>query len=248
MANEKMEKPVVTTTVGKPFDITLTTQTGSTGFGWYLSGIPVGLVLLGLKVEPVVPPPAIGSTRYLFTFTAVSKGKFALEFSLLQVWEPTDLYEKLEYTVVVSDKVKAGLGARMGDDKFVAFASHMEHAGPLPPYGFPPGDLKGMEGTVHMLYGFPPERMVNVIEDAERCVVMYGTPWGIAKSLEHCNLKYGFPIGVKKEDLENVIVKYGFPNKVIMDKKNCVVKYGTPGGIALDKKNCVMPYGFPVRG
>jgi len=244
---ERKENPVINTTVGKPFDIILMAMSGSTGYGWYVGGMPEGLILFGMKMEPVFPPPTIGPTRYTFTFTAARKGKFTLEFDLLQAWEPTEPSEKLEYSVVVSEKAEVGLESHLGSDRFVSFASHMEHAGPLPPYGFPHGHLGGIEHTIHILYGFPPERMVNVIEDAQRCVVLYGTPWGIANNLSHCLLKYGFPIGLNVDDLETCIVKYGFPKKVVMDEKNCVVKYGTPGGIALDKNNCVMPYGFPVK-
>lgn len=242
---EKSEEviPVLPTHVGATFDITLISQMGSTGYGWYLADLPEGLVLVGIKTDHVVPPPAIGSIRHIFTFTSAKVGKFELEFQLLRIWIPMEPAKKVTYHVVVSEDAPT-YANRLGSEKFIPHASHLAHQGPLPPYGFPAEEWKD---KIIPLYGFPIDyNTVSVIEDADRCILMYGVPYGVAKNKEDCTLKYGFPVGVK-EELDSIVVKYGSPNKVVENKDNCVILYGTPGGIASKAEDCVLKYGFPVK-
>lgn len=249
MPKKKNDLPVIHAVVGTPFEIYLQSMEGSTGYGWYLAGMPEGLVLLGIKKDPVYPPPAIGPTREVFTFVAIEKNTFTLDFRLLRIWEPTKPADEKEYLVRAEPEPKTAgdLEKHLGADKFVPYAAHMTHAGPITPYGFPHDLGEKIPDIVWPLYGYPIDRnVVSVVEDASRCILMYGVPWGVVKDPGQCILKYGFPIG-SDDELENVVLKYGFPNKVVEDKNNCVIKYGTPGGIAKDPKNCTLKYGFPIK-
>ncbi len=51
---------------------------------------------------------------------------------------------------------------------------------PIYKYGFPLNDASGKTFTVK--------------EDAQNCIVKYGTPFGVANKPEDCTLKYGFPV------------------------------------------------------
>lgn len=51
---------------------------------------------------------------------------------------------------------------------------------PIYKYGFPLSDASGKELTIK--------------EDANNCIVKYGTPGGVANKAEDCVLKYGFPV------------------------------------------------------
>lgn len=273
MVREKKEIPLINTTVGKPFDIYLQSMTGSTGYDWYLAGLPEGLILIDNRKEPMVPHPAIAPMRAIFTFAADKIGKYSLFFKKLRIWEIDVPVEILEYRVVVE---KPGLEKHLSNDKFVDVGIHLEHfSGPIPPYGFTGPEAELPDGTLHPLYGYPPPHLLygfppeikygfpahlkygfpttkygfpcevaNVVEDPERCVVKYGTPWGIAKSKDQCTVKYGFPIGAK-DDLENIFDKKKFPKGVIEDKTNCMLMYGVPYGIAVEKDKCKLKYGFP---
>ncbi len=268
MVQDKKEIPVINTTVGKTFDIYLQSMTGCTGYDWYLTALPEGLVLIDITKQPMVKAATIAPMRVIFTLAADKVGNYTVAFKKLRIWQITCPVETMEYQVVVAE---AGLEKRLGSDKFVDMATHMEHfAGPIPPYGFTIPEAQVLDGTIHPLYAFPPPHLLygfppmmeygfppelkygfppnlkygfpcelsNVVEDKDRCVVMYGTPWGVAKDMDHCNLKYGFPIGLK----ENMVT---FPKGVVDDKNNCVVRYGTPSGIAVDKDKCNLKYGFP---
>lgn len=274
MVKEKKEAPVIHTTVGKPFDIYLQAMPGSTGYDWYLAGLPEGLIFIDHHEVPMVRKPAIGPMRVIFTFAADKIGKYTLHFKKLRIWEIEDPVEVIEFHIVAE---KAGLERFLGSDKFVEVGTHLDHvAGPIPPYGFTGPEAQVPEGTIvplygypppHLLYGFPPVleygmvnvlkygfppnvkygfacEVANVVEDADHCVVMYGTPWGIAKDADHCTVKYGFPKG-DKEKLANIFDKDRFPKGVVENKNNCVLMYGVLTGVAVDKEKCNLKYGFP---
>ena len=275
---EKKDSPVIHVTIGKSFDIQLQAMTGSTGYDWFLTGLPEGIILIEIQKIPVLTT-MIAPMRVIFTFTSSKVGTYQVDFKKLRIWEPQVAAEHVEYTVIVE---KAGLDKHLGSDKFVDMATHMEHiAGPIPPYGFTDPGEPALRGTVNLLYGYPPPHLLygfppyvkygfpphikygfpplvkygfpphmkygfpcelaNIVEDKDRCVVMYGTPWGVAQDSANCTVKYGFPIGL--DDMENCFDKTRFPKGVIEDKKNCMLMYGVQFGIS--KENCTLKYGFP---
>ncbi|MCU0290200.1 MAG: protease inhibitor I42 family protein [Acidobacteria bacterium] len=281
MANEKKEIPIIHTTVGRPFDIYLQVMTSTTGYDWYLSTMPAGLVLVETRKEPTITGQVLAPTRVIFTFAADKTGEYKLTFKKLHIWEINTPVEYMDYQVIVRE---VGLEKHLGSDKFVDVASHMEHfTNPIPIYSYTdPGDdkcgsPKWPDDTVYPLYSYPPihslysfplgyvkygfpaqmkygfpqtkygfpSELANIVEDKERCVILYGTYWGVAKSKENCIMEYGFPIGIKN-DLETLFDSTRFPRGVVEDKTNCVIKYGTPRGIALDMKKCTIKYGFPA--
>ena len=65
---------------------------------------------------------------------------------------------------------------------------NLKYGYPIVKYGYPP---------VYK-YGFPMSNSagisLTVKEDAQNCIVKYGTPFGVANKAEECVLKYGFPV------------------------------------------------------
>jgi hypothetical protein len=64
----------------------------------------------------------------------------------------------------------------------------LKYGYPVVKYGYPP----------IYKYGFPLNdasgKTLTVKEDAQNCIVKYGTPFGVANKPEDCILKYGFPV------------------------------------------------------
>lgn len=64
---------------------------------------------------------------------------------------------------------------------------NLKYGYPVVKYGYPP----------IYKYGFPMSdasgNALTVKEDAQNCIVKYGTPFGVANKPEDCTLKYGFP-------------------------------------------------------
>lgn len=65
---------------------------------------------------------------------------------------------------------------------------YLKYGFPVIKYGYPP----------IYKYGFPISssagKNLSVKEDAQNCIVKYGTPFGVAGKPEDCTLKYGFPV------------------------------------------------------
>jgi hypothetical protein len=65
---------------------------------------------------------------------------------------------------------------------------NLKYGYPVVKYGYPP----------IYKYGFPMSnstgKVLTVKEDAQNCIVKYGTPFGVANKAEDCTLKYGFPV------------------------------------------------------
>jgi len=65
---------------------------------------------------------------------------------------------------------------------------NLKYGYPVVKYGYPP----------IYKYGFPMTdtsgKTLTVKEDAQNCIVKYGTPFGVANKPEDCTLKYGFPV------------------------------------------------------
>ncbi|MCU7923968.1 MAG: protease inhibitor I42 family protein [Candidatus Thiodiazotropha sp. (ex Dulcina madagascariensis)] len=269
---ERSSLPVVQAAVGESFDIHLQSMQGSTGYGWYLSGLPEGVALLGVTASPVYPGPTVGPTRQTFTFVGLTEIESSLEFHLLAPWKPTEPADHKVFALFIGVEPADELESEMGTGKFVARSAHTVNMPAVIPYGFPDEASLRQEGIVFPLYGFPPPGggpIVNVIESAENCVLKYGVPGGVADP-SHCTLKYGFPVNLA-EEAKDILIAYGFPPPTggggpvvaamsqrtpdsgssgwemqASDEVNCVVKYGTPGGIATDPADCTVKYGFPV--
>jgi hypothetical protein len=246
--------------VGESFEVVLYAQTGSTGYGWHLSAMPKGVVLLGMT-EAAVPPVRPGSqNRQTFTFVATQKTQGTLSFELLRPWIPTEPADTRNFalTVTSAPNLQADIEKLAGQRRFAANPSFRSHLPPAVPYGFPDpthaGTVKTPHGPVWPLYGFPVDQLAagqhHVLESSTNCMVKYGFPGGVGADADTCLLKYGFPVGA-----EQVGLMYGFPRNeagcsapvtVQENPDNCVVKYGFPHGIAADPKDCVLKYGFPI--
>jgi hypothetical protein len=266
---EPSDLPVVKAAIGESFDIHLQSMQGSTGYGWYLSGLPEGVVLLGVTTSSIYSQPIVGPTRQTFTFVGLTTIESNLEFRLLAPWKPTEPADRKVFALYIGKEQADELEAEMGSAKFVSRSAYTVNMPAVMPYGFPDEPSLRKHGIVFPLYGFPTtggEPKVNVIESIENCVLKYGVPGGISDA-EHCTLKYGFPVNLEQE-AKDVLIAYGFPptgggGPVVTtmqsdmsssewkmdnaDESNCVVKYGTPGGIATNSADCTLKYGFPVQ-
>jgi|GEM_PF-2557481 len=259
MASGKIELFEINVHVGENFEVALYSQPGSTGYSWYLAGLPAGVAFLGETTAPVPPATAGSKTRQTFTFAACRSGSGQLLFELLRPWTPCEPADVRGFVVNVTaaaakDESLAGrLTAEAGRGRFVSQPPFLGHYPPTTLYGFPPESPKartnaGATAHFHPIppYGFPGGTALHtVVESAENCVVKYGVPWGVTTDSDQCILKYGFPPGGGVQPL------YGFPVDCATvvepaEGDRCVVKYGTPGGVTADSARCVVAYGFPT--
>ncbi|CAG8999022.1 MAG: hypothetical protein CENE_00986 [Candidatus Celerinatantimonas neptuna] len=242
--------PVISACIGKTFDIHLQSMSGSTGYDWYLSGLPEGVALLGETSTPVYPGQGIGPIRKTFTFLGLKEAKGALEFTLVAPWKPTEPADQKTYALTVTKAQQDELETEMGASKFFASNTSIDMP-PCIPYGSP-------NIPVYPLYGYPAKDSgvlsgysgISVIQSESNCVLKYGVPGGIADA-PNCTLKYGFPVntGQNLEEIfaaGNLNAASEYEIQKADDEANCTVKYGIPGGISTNPENCTLKYGFPV--
>lgn len=273
MSGGKVGLPETYVKVGEAFQVTLYSQGGSTGYSWYLSGLPECIAFLG-ETTAAVPPVMAGSkTAQTFTFAAMAKPGGTVAFSLLRPWEPANPAD--HHTVVVNvsaadtkPNLAQSLKETAGRGQFVGGSLGASHVPPHLAYGFPCQNGAGQAAAAqfsgaHMFpippYGFPQSngaggQFYAVVESGENCMLAYGFPYGVSTDPAHCRMKYGFPAGGPEGRviaLYSVLPPQNGSNgcaggvSVSEDKDNCVIKYGFPGGIARDPSQCTLKYGFP---
>lgn len=262
MSSENASTPEVHVEIGKSFEIHLYSRGASTGYQWYLSDLPKGVVFVSASETPVVPSMPGSQTRQSFTFVTTAKPEGDLSFELLRIWNPTEAADTRTYAVIASvdddtDSVETRMIAAAGSARFIRPEAFKMAIPPIMPYGVPTPDVKADEyfKGIHLIYGFPPltlpggNLLESVVESANNCRVKYGVPWGVTDPSK-CFLKYGFPCGCTDKP-GTVIPLYGFPPdspiEIIEadDDANCVVKYGMPNGVGKDDDNCTIKYGMP---
>ncbi|MCI5165904.1 MAG: hypothetical protein D3903_07375, partial [Candidatus Electrothrix sp. GM3_4] len=102
MSSKNVSVPNVHVEIGSSFEIHLYSRGGSTGYLWYLSEMPKGLVLVSTSATPVPPVMPGSQTRQSFTFLATAKAEGPLSFELLRIWNPTEPADTRTYTVIAS--------------------------------------------------------------------------------------------------------------------------------------------------
>lgn len=259
---------------GDPFEISLQSS-GGTGYVWTLRQMSSNVSLTGTEETVIFPSRIItgGPVRWVFHFIAMAPGPGEAIFELIRPWEPWKPADRKVFKIEVSadsqsaDDGADDLEAEIGAGKFQKATSAMVHIPPTMFYGVNTmqTDDDGHPVVVG-LYGFPgssdagnpilpygtPGPAVMHATDPEKCVVKYGTPWGMATDPKDCCMLYGFPVDPEQAELVfakygfPIHTKYGFPIGMREAPENCVAKYGTPSGIAVDPKDCVLKYGFPV--
>jgi hypothetical protein len=263
MSSEETSFPIIQVAVGESFEIHLYSRGGSTGYLWYLSEMPKGVVLVSTAETPVGPSMPGSQTRQTFTFVATAEMKGPLSFELLRIWMPTEPADTRNYVVIAdaadAESLEARMTAEAGSARFLRPEAFRAAIPPIMPYGVPTPGIKADEcckdSGIHILYGFPPptlpggQYLESVVESTNNCRVKYGVPWGVTDP-DNCVLKYGFP-GSCCDKPGPVLPLYGFPPdspvEIIKadDDANCVVKYGMPNGVGKDDENCNLKYGMP---
>ena len=121
---ERSNLPAVQAAVGESFDIHLQSMQGSTGYGWYLSGLPEGVALLSATADSIYPGTAVGPTRQTFTFVGLAEVKSSLEFRLLAPWKPTEPADRKAFALFIGAEQTDELESELGTGKFVARSAH----------------------------------------------------------------------------------------------------------------------------
>lgn len=214
---------------GKAFTVALQSMLGSTNYGWCVSSMPEGIVLLGtenessLRMGPVIQ-------KFYFQATSGEQPNVEIKFILACLSDLTKVEN--EYTL----KVRI---VQSDSEEFVTFSENAANA--AMPYGFVYG------GEAVMKYGYPCEaQAVNAKygypSDELEATVKYGYPCGV----QEANLKYGYPCGVQEANLkygypcgvqEMTNLKYGYP----CGAQDASLKYGYPCGV----QDANLKYGYP---
>lgn len=193
---------------GKSFTVELQSMFGSSPYGWCLSTLPKGIILLGTEIVEVPSSYQVGPVIQKFYFAAVSDDlAMTVEFVLAAAFCPRDI--KDTYTVEVQvvpenpqqfvpysenglTNMKYGYQCECQDPKPVTdYGFISQESNPVPYYGY---ITPRQENYVPIKYGYPCEEQNNIQP------LKYGYPCG-----EEPILKYGYPCG------EEPTLKYGYP-------------------------------------
>ncbi len=213
---------------GKAFTVALQSMLGSTNYGWCVSSMPEGIVLLGtenessLRMGPVIQ-------KFYFQATSGEQPNVEIKFILACLSDLTKVEN--EYTL----KVRI---VQSDSEEFVTFSENAANA--AMPYGFVYGGEAVMKygypceaQAVNAKYGYPADELETTVKYGYPCGVqeanlMYGYSCGVKEA----NLKYGYPCGVQETNL-----KYGYPCGV----QEANLKYGYPCGV----QDANLKYGYP---
>lgn len=178
---------------GKSFIVELQSMYGSSNYGWCLSSMPKGIVLLGIENVSMENKTIIGPVKQTFYFAAVSaEEKVTLKFDLISAACPTDV--KAAYSAEVQiipanseDFVQYSDNANV---KYGYCCGVNEETKAAIPYGVVYSQNPAANNNCPSIPGFPVYPLVA-----------YGFGCN-----ENTNLKYGYPCGVN-----DAVLKYGYP-------------------------------------
>ncbi|MDE5910473.1 MAG: hypothetical protein K2H52_17355 [Lachnospiraceae bacterium] len=199
---------------GKTFSIELQSMLGSSGYGWCLSGLPKGIILLG--EDRIATGPAVSSTlqKFYFGVSSAEEAEGELTFAMACTFEPTRV--EREYKVALSI-------IPSNSDEFVSYS---ENANEL--YGFA-GNQANACNTMNSAIPY------GVLPPWERApkfplVTAYGLPQPTISCMD-----YGYPCGVQDAwvdytnngGAQDAGMKYGY----FCGVQDAVMKYGYPCGM-----------------
>lgn len=202
---------------GKTFTVELQSMFGSTNYGWCVSSMPEGVILVGAENQPAVYGRAPVIQRFYFGAVSGDDPNLEIKFVLTCLTDLTKVEN--EYTA----KVRIIPG---DSEEFVSFSENAAKA--AIPYGFVYG------GDSVVKYGYP--------FGAEDTNLKYGYPCGV----QDANLKYGYPCSMENAGVvygyrcsaEDVNLKYGYSCGV----QDANLKYGYP---CMELTKDARPYGYP---
>ena len=219
---------------GKVFAVELLSKFGSTNYGWCISSLPEGIIMMGTENIHIGEGRSITRLQR-FYFGVVSSKEIQVDINFtMNCW--SDLTKVAEeFTAKV----------RIVPSNSSDFVSYSENtANTAIPYGLvytsdniqdanvKYGYVCGMQDA-NLKYGYP-----CGVQDAN---LKYGYPcsmqdanlkYGYPCSMQDANLKYGYPCGVQDANL-----KYGYPCGV----QDANLKYGYPCGV----QDANLKYGYP---
>lgn len=247
---------------GRNFSVSLRSMLGSTNYGWSLTHLPKGVVLIGTEIanhrQGIMPVDQI------FYFGAEGlngceeEKNLRLTFAMVCYSDFRKCVDEVDIDVMVmkekNDK-KVEIQA-----KKVQYANNSAIYNTAMPYGYP--FMKGeqydranqMYGYIccetNTKYGYPNCASVETKYGYPNCgekrpALKYGFPccgeeqsinkYGYPNCEEHPVLKYGYP----NCEEEQPVIKYGYPN---CEEEQPVLKYGYPN---CEEEQPVLKYGYP---
>lgn len=204
---------------GKSFSVGLQSMLGSTAYGWCLTGLPKGVVLLNIETEKVQSPSTVAPIIQKFWFVAVSETdkKAEIEFTMMNFTNlsATDQKHNVSISVVPSDSDEFAKYSENND----AMLRSISNA--AIPYGY----VLGAQDPL-LKYGY-------ACDVADTPTLKYGYPCGV-QDATNTNVKYGYTCGAN----DATAVKYGYPCGT---QDATLMKYGYPCGV----EDATLKYGYP---
>ncbi|MCI8407756.1 MAG: hypothetical protein HFJ09_00565 [Lachnospiraceae bacterium] len=186
---------------GKIFTVELLSNFGSTNYGWCISSLPEGIIMMGAENIHIGGSRSVTKLQR-FYFGVVSSKELQVDINFtMNNW--SDLTKVAEYFTA---KVRI---VPSNSSDFVSYSENV--ANTAIPYGL----VYANENVANTAI---PYGLVYTSDNMQDINVKYGYPCG----MQDANLKYGYPCGVQEANL-----KYGYPCGV----QDANLKYGYPCGV-----------------
>lgn len=220
---------------GKIFTVELLSNFGSTNYGWCISSLPEGIIMMGAENIHIGGSRSVTKLQR-FYFGVVSSKELQVDINFtMNNW--SDLTKVAEYFTA---KVRI---VPSNSSDFVSYSENV--ANTAIPYGlvYTSDNMQ----DINVKYGYPCGMQDANLKYGYPCGVQdanfkYGYPCGV----QEANFKYGYPCGVQDANLkygypcsmQDTNVKYGYACGV----QDANLKYGYP---CLEYTKDTRPYGYP---
>lgn len=226
----------ITAYQGKNFSVTLQSYLGSANYGWCLTSMPAGVILVGQSNESANGLSLVNQVFYFIAIDEPKKQSVELEFGLCCLTQnpsklnPFKFEEKIKITVnIIPSNGQDGRSfVKYSENSAIYSPNNMDLMAALK-YGYPPTLKYGypcdQSDCANLKYGYP-------CNQNDMAALKYGYP---CDQNDCANLKYGYPCS--QNDM--AALKYGYP----CDQNDCAnLKYGYP---CSQNDMAALKYGYP---
>lgn len=218
-------KNTLTVCKGEYFEISLMSNSGSTGYDWCISELSGPVLFIGEYTQEIGPTRPGSPHKKIFNFIASDMGSAKVEMKLLRPWAPNESMVVNDYTINIEEShTEDELKKFISEDNFPKT--------PILKYGFIPTSSLELP---KVYYGVMPGNYFGSQNKA---------PWplyGMYCTYDEAMMPYGVynPMANKDKDLRVVGVSE--------NDSRCMVKYGSPDPNNINStENCNLKYGFMI--
>ena len=219
----------------KVFTVELLSNLGSTNYGWCISSLPEGIIVMGAENIHIGEGRSITRLqRFYFGVVSSKEILVDIKFTMNNCSDLTQVAE--EFTA----KVRI---VPCNSSDFVSYSENI--ANTAIPYGLV--YLSDGMQDANLKYGYPCNMQDINLKYGYPCGVQDANlKYGYPCSMQDTNLKYGYPCGVQDANskygyscsMQDTNLKYGYPCGV----QDANLKYGYP---CLEYTKDARPYGYP---